>query len=353
MSRLTRFVDACYRRPTDCTPIWLMRQAGRYQASYRALRAGIPFLELCKTPELAAKVTVNAVEETGVDAAIIFSDILIAVEAMGAPLELSEAGPKLTSPVRDRHAVEALCVPDPTETVPFLLEAVRQTRAALRDVVPLIGFAGAPLTLASYLVEGGHSKTYANLRRLLFAAPETAHQLMDKLARTVLLQLRAQVEAGCQAVQLFDSWGGILSPLDYRAFVLPYLKQIFEGLAGLGVPRILFATGAATVLELMRESGAEVIGVDWRIDLDEARRRLGPGVAVQGNLDPGCLFMEPPALEARARLVLDQAGEEPGFIFNLGHGVLPETPPENVRFLVEAVHRLSARPAATAGAGRP
>jgi uroporphyrinogen decarboxylase len=343
MSRATRFIDACYRRPTDLTPVWLMRQAGRYQASYRALRAGRSFLELCQTPELAARVTVNAVDELDVDAAIIFSDILVAVQAMGASVDITDQGPVLASPVRDEAAVAALRVPDPTEALPQLLEAVRLVRRALDGRVPLIGFAGAPLTLASYLVEGGNSKSYTHLKGLLFGNPRVAHALLDKLARTVAVVLRAQVEAGCQAVQLFDSWGGILGPRDFRELSLPYLQRIMAELAPLRAPRILFATGASTLLELMRDTGAEVIGVDWRVDLDEARRRLGPDTAVQGNLDPGCLFLEPEALEARAQEVLDRAGAAPGHIFNLGHGVLPGTPEEHVRALVQTVHRLSAR----------
>lgn len=342
---MSRFLDACWRRPTDCTPVWLMRQAGRYQPSYRALRERVSFLELCKNPELACEVTVRAVEELGVDAGIIFSDILIAVEGMGAPVELTEAGPRIDAPVRDRAAVERLVVPDPAERFPFLLEAVRRAARELGER-PLIGFAGAPLTLASYLVEGGHSKSYTQLKALLYTEPTTAHLLFDKLARTVLAALRAQIEAGCRAVQIFDSWGGILAPEDYREFALPYLAQIVGGLEGLGVPRILFATASSTLLELQRETGAEVIGVDWRIDLAEARRRLGPAVAVQGNLEPACLLAPEPALEARIARVLDGArtvlGGD-GHIFNLGHGILPETDPARARFLVECVHRLSRR----------
>jgi uroporphyrinogen decarboxylase len=350
---MSLFVDACFGRPTPRTPVWLMRQAGRYQPSYRALRERVSFLELCKTPELAAEVTVRAARELDADAAIIFSDILVALEAMGAPLELSEAGPRLAPPLRDRAAVEALAVPDPAASLGFVLDAVRLARRELGEL-PLIGFAGAPLTLASYLVEGGNSKSYTRLKALIYQEPATARLLFDKLARTVLALLRAQVEAGCAAVQLFDSWGGILAPLDYRELVLPYLAQIFAGLADLGVPRILFATCSSTLLELQRESGADVIGVDWRIDLDEARRRLGPRVAVQGNLEPACLFMEEAALEARVALVLEQAravrGGD-GHVFNLGHGILPETRPERARFLVDAVHRLSRRPPTTAGGG--
>jgi len=340
MSRATRFIDACHGRPTDCTPVWLMRQAGRYQASYRAIREQVPFFELCKTPELAARVTVNAVEELGVDAAILFSDILIAVESMGAPVELTEKGPVLDAPVRTAADVDALQVPDPADRVPFVLETVRLLRRELDGVVPLIGFAGAPLTLASYLVEGGHSKSYTNLKRMLYCEPETAHALFDKLARTVALQLRAQVEAGCQAIQLFDSWAGILSPRDYREYALPYTRRIFDELAGSGVPRILFATCSATLLEAMAESGAEVIGLDWRVEIAEARRRLGPDVTLQGNLEPACLFLDEAQLERRVRELLEAAGRE-RYIFNLGHGVLPPTDEARARFLVQTVHRLT------------
>jgi uroporphyrinogen decarboxylase len=343
MSASTRFIDACYRRPTDCTPVWLMRQAGRYQASYRAIRARTPFFTLCKTPELAARVTVNAVEELGVDAAILFSDILIAVESMGAAVSLTEEGPRLDSPIRDSAAVDALAVPDPSEAIPFVMEAIRLVRTELAGRVPLIGFAGAPLTLASYLVEGGGSKSYPNTRALFFGEPRVAHCLMDKLCHTVASQLRFQVEAGCQAVQLFDSWAGIFGPDDYRAFALPYNRRIVEELAGSGVPRIIFATGAGTFLDALEDTGADVVGLDWRTDLAGARRQLGPDTPVQGNLDPGCLFLDEADLEARVKAILDAAGSGGGHIFNLGHGVLPQTPERRVRFLVETVHRLSAR----------
>jgi len=320
-----------------------MRQAGRYQASYRAIRKQVAFFDLCKTPELAARVTVDAVEQLAVDAAIIFSDILVAVEAMGAPVQLTEQGPKLESPLRCMADVEALRVPDPVQSVPFLLEAVRQARRALDGVVPLIGFAGAPLTLASYLVEGGHSKNFEQLKRLLLCQPDAAHALLDRLARTVTLQLQAQVEAGCQAVQLFDSWAGILSPADYREFALPYTRRIFDELKPLGVPRIHFATCASTLLEAMAETGAEVLGVDWRVNLSEARDRLGPDVTLQGNLDPACLFLDEERLEQRIAQVL-QSGAGRRHIFNLGHGVLPGTEEARARFVVQAVHRLG-RPA--------
>lgn len=342
-ARATRLLEAYRGRPTDCTPVWLMRQAGRYQASYRAIRQRVSFFELCRDPDLAAQVTVNAVEELGVDAAIIFSDILVPVVALGVGVELTEEGPRITPPVRDRAAIEALHLFDPTEEVAFLLEAIRRTNRALGGRVPLLGFAGAPLTLASYLVEGGHSRHFIQLKRLLFSDPASAHLLLDKLATMVVRHLRAQVEAGCHAVQVFDTWAGILSPADYRELCLPHLQRIFAELEPLGVPRILFGTTTGSLLELLRDSGADVIGLDWRIDLGEARRRLGPALAIQGNLDPCCLWLDEPALEARVQGVLAQAGPAPGYVFNLGHGVLPGTPPQHVRFLVDAVHRLSAR----------
>ncbi|MBK8481418.1 MAG: uroporphyrinogen decarboxylase [Proteobacteria bacterium] len=343
-ARPKRLLNAYRRRPTDCTPVWLMRQAGRYQASYRAIRQRVSFFELCRDPDLASQVTVAAVEELGVDAAIIFSDILVPVVAMGVGVELTEEGPRITPPVRDRAAIEALQVFDPAEKLPFLLEAIRRTNRALAGRVPLLGFAGAPLTLASYLVEGGQSRHFIQLKRLLFGDPVSAHLLLDKLATMVVSHLRAQVEAGCHAVQVFDTWAGILSPDDYRELCLPHLQRIFAELQPLGVPRILFGTNTAPLLELLRESGADVIGVDWRIDLAEARRSLGPALALQGNLDPCCLWLDEPALERRVHRVLQQAGPAEGYVFNLGHGVLPGTPPERVRFLVETVHRLSARP---------
>jgi uroporphyrinogen decarboxylase len=335
------FIEACYGRPTAYTPIWLMRQAGRYQASYRALREKIPFLTLCKTPELATQVTLAAVSELGVDAAIIFSDILLPLEAMGAPIEITDEGPSLRAVVRTEAAVDSLLVPEPKESLPYLLEAISLTRAALPEGTPLIGFAGAPITLASYLVEGGQSKSYPHLRELFFGSPRVAHRLLEKLANTAVAVLQAQIEAGCQAVMLFDSWAGILCARDYRALGLPYLRLIFDALGAHRVPRILFAGGSSPLLEVMEQSGCEVIGVDWRVELGEARRRLGRKVALQGNLDPGYLFLEETALEERIRDLLAEDGLAPGHIFNLGHGVLPNTPEDRVRFLVEAVHRLS------------
>lgn len=341
MKHSTRFIDACYGRPIDCTPVWLMRQAGRYQASYQKVRKKVSFIDLCKTPELAAQVTIAPVEELGVDAAIIFSDILVPVLAIGAKIDFSDKGPLIASPIRNRADINALSVVDPNEKVPYVMDAIRLTKKELD--VPLIGFAGGPITLASYLVEGGHSNTFSELRKLLFSDPETGHILLDKLSNMIAKHLRAQIEAGCDAIQLFESWGGILSPEDYNEFALPYHKKIFSNLSDCKVPRIMFGTCISTVLEQMKQTGAEVIGVDWRIDLDEVLRRLGPKTVIQGNLDPCCLFMDEKHLEQRIQKILDQAKDAAGHIFNLGHGVLPQTSPERAKFLVETVHRLSTR----------
>jgi uroporphyrinogen decarboxylase len=318
-----------------------MRQAGRYQASYREVRKKVSFFELCRTPELAAEVTVTAVDDLDADAGIIFSDILVPVQAMGVDVDIGDHGPRIGAPIRDRAAVDALRVGDPQTDLRYVMDAIRQTQRALAGKVPLIGFAGGPLTLASYLVEGGHSNTFLQLKRMLFADSKTSHVLLDKLARMVSLHLRAQVESGANAIQLFESWGGILSPRDYLEYCFPYQQRIFEELADLHVPRIIFGTGMSSVLEQMKRTGAEVIGLDWRIELDEARRRLGEATAVQGNLDPCCLFMSEVDLEQRIAEIVRQAGASGGHIFNLGHGILPPTDPARARFLVDTVHRLT------------
>ena len=346
MSRATRFLDACLQKPVDRTPVWFMRQAGRYQASYRALKEQYSFLELCRTPELATRVTMAPVDQFEVDAAILFSDILIVVDAMGAPISFPVEGPVLERPVRTPADIDALRIADPAADSPYVLEAVGQIRRTLDGRVPLIGFAGAPLTLASYLVEGGNSKGYPALRELLFGQPDQAERLLDKLARSVTALLRAQVEAGCQAVQLFDSWAGLLGPEDYRRICLPHMQRIMEDLADLGVPRIVFGTSTQALLEQLASTGAEVVGVDWRVDLTEARRLVGPAPALQGNLDPGCMFLPPDQLKARIGDVLRSAGDGPGHIFNLGHGLLPSTPEAQVALAIDEVHRQSARPAA-------
>ncbi len=337
-----RLLLAAKGKAVDTTPVWIMRQAGRYLPEYRAIREKVAFLELCKTPDLAAEVTVQPVWRLGVDAAIIFSDILIPVEAMGLELQLDDGGPRLPQPVRSEADVRRLAIPDPEELTGFVAEAIRRTRKALNDSVPVIGFCGAPFTLAAYMVEGGGSKSFLQIKRLLFEQRSVAHALFEKLTRTLIPYLQMQVAAGARVVQIFDSWGGELSPRDFESYSLPYLQRIVAALQGSGVPVILFGTGMSTLLPMMRSTGADVLGLDWRIEIADARRLLGPQVAVQGNLDPAALFLSAPELEARVRDILQGAGPL-GHIFNLGHGILPPTPPEAAQALVEAVHRVGAR----------
>ena len=334
-----RLLRAARRQPVDVTPVWIMRQAGRYLPEYRAIREKVEFLTLCKTPDLAAEVTVQPVRRLGVDAAIIFSDILIPIEAMGMELELGDKGPHFPSPLRTAADVDRLSVPDPIERTGFLAEAIRRTRTALHDSVPVIGFAGAPFTLAAYMVEGGGSKSFILIKRLLFEQPQLAHALFDKLTRTLIPYLEMQVDAGARIVQIFDSWGGELSPRDFETFSLPYLQRMVSALQAKGVPVIVFGTAMSTHLPLLRRTGADVLGVDWRIDIDQARALAGPDVALQGNLDPLALFLPIGDLETRVGDILQRAGPV-GHIFNLGHGILPPTSPDAAKHLVEAVHRL-------------
>lgn len=329
---------ACRREPVPYTPIWLMRQAGRYMPEYRAVRAKTNFLELCKTPSLAAEVTVTAAERLGVDAAIIFADILLILEPMGVELEFAHGeGPVIHNPVRQAADVDRLRQLEDVSALEFVNEAIRETRRALKPNIPLIGFSGAPFTLASYLTEGGGSKNYVHTKRLMYNDRGAWHTMMETIASSLAKYLNAQIEAGAQAIQIFDSWVGCLSPDDYREFVLPHTRAVIQNVKP-GVPVIHFGTGTATLLELMREAGGDVIGLDWRVRLDEGWQRVGHDVAVMGNLDPVALFAERDVLLAQARRVLDQAEGRAGHIFNLGHGILPETPVENVIALVEMVH---------------
>ena len=343
MAMNDRLLKAARCEPVDRTPVWLMRQAGRYLPEYQEIRAKLPFLQLCKTPDLAAEVTLQPVRRLGVDAAIIFSDIFIPVEAMGMALELGDHGPHLPSPLRTEADVRALRVPDPEETMGFLGEAIRRTCRALAGSVPLIGFCGAPFTLAAYMVEGGGSKNFLQVKRLLFEQPAVAHLLFDTLTRTLIPYLQMQVRAGARAVQIFDSWGGELSPRDFEAFSLPYLTRIVAALKP-EVPVIVFGTGMSTHLPLLKRAGANVVGLDWRIQIDDARKVLGPDVAVQGNLDPVALFLPRAEMEERVQDILRRAGPR-GHIFNLGHGILPPTDPEAAKAMVDAVHRFSAQQA--------
>jgi uroporphyrinogen decarboxylase len=334
-----RFLRACRREPVDATPVWFMRQAGRYMAEYRALRAKYTLLELCKNPELATEVTLQPVRAHHVDAAILFADILLPLEPMGAPFEFAKGeGPVIHSPVRDRRAVDALRVIDPEEGLGYVLDAIKMIRKELDGKTPLIGFAGAPFTLASYLIEGGKSSSYALTKRMMYSEPDTWHALMGKFSEVVRRYLHAQVKAGANAVQLFDSWVGSLSPTDYEEFILPHVAHILKDLEKTGVPVIHFGTDTATLLELQQRAGGTVIGVDWRTPIDQAIDRLGPSVAVQGNLDPLLLGAPRPLLTRRVEDILERARGAAGHVFNLGHGILPDTDPDAVKFVVDLVH---------------
>ena len=337
------FLAACRREKTLYTPVWLMRQAGRYMAEYRELRARFSFLDLCKRPELAAEITVTPVERLGVDAAILFADILLLLEPMGVGLEYTkEDGPLIHRPVRAGVDVDRLLEFDAEKSLPFVFEAVRKSCAALNGRVPLIGFSGAPFTLASYLIEGGGSRNYIHTKRLMVSDPGAWRALMQRLSQVIVEYLNAQIKAGAEAVQLFDSWVGCLSPDDYEKYILPYSQATISGVTS-GIPVIHFGTGTAGLLPLIRAAGGNVIGVDWRIHLDDAWQSVGHDVGIQGNLDPVTLLSSPGEIRERVAAILKRAGGRPGHIFNLGHGVLPETPVENVIQMVQAVHELSAR----------
>jgi len=337
------FLLACRRERTNYTPIWLMRQAGRYMKEYRALRRKHSFLEMCKTPDLAAEVTLQPIGQLKVDAAIIFADILLPLEPMGIDFEFAaKEGPVFHHPVREMKQIEKLRVIEPQEDLSFLMEAIRIVRRELEGKIPLIGFSGAPFTLASYIIEGGHSKNYALTKGMMYQNRAAWDALMEKLAMVLIRYLNAQVQAGAQSLQIFDSWVGCLSPSDYREYVFPYSQRLIDGVDK-SVPLIHFATSSSTLLELMRETGGDVMGVDWRVDLGEAWKRIGCGMAIQGNLDPVALFGPPDLIEREVKRILEVAGGRPGHIFNLGHGILPNTPVDNVVRLVDTVHELSTK----------
>lgn len=336
------FLKACRREKTDFTPVWLMRQAGRYMEEYMVIRRKHTFLEMCKNPDVAAEVTLQPVNKLGVDAAILFADILLPLEAMGIDLEFAKnEGPVIHNPVRNKSDVDKLLVIDAEEATPYVMDALRIIRKELDGKVPLIGFSGAPFTLASYMIEGGGSREYKNCKAMMFSAPEVWHGLMAKLSEVVVRYLRAQVAAGAQAVQIFDSWVGALAPNDYKEYVLPHQKFVFESLKNLGVPVIHFANNASSMLDLVKEAGGDVIGLDWRMNIDDAWAKLGYDVAVQGNLDPMTLFAPDNVIEDKVKDILQRVGGRPGHIFNLGHGINKETPVEKVIALVEAVHKYS------------
>jgi uroporphyrinogen decarboxylase len=341
------FLKACRRETTPFTPIWLMRQAGRYMPEYRAVREKASFLELCKNPALCAEVMITAVRRLGVDAAIIFSDLLPILQPMGIDLEFSAGeGPLIHNPVREASDVDRIAELENMDRLQFVPETVRQTHVGLSGL-PIIGFAGAPFTLASYVIEGGASRNFLHTKTLMYRDPGAWNALAAKLARAVTRYLNAQIEAGAHAVQLFDSWVGCLGPDDYRRFVLPHLKSVIDNLIP-GVPVINFATGNPALLPLLAEASGsaespQVIGVDWRVRLDDAWRTVGPNFAVQGNLDPGVLLADRAEIRRRAKELLDQAAGRAGHIFNLGHGIFPQTPVENAIALIDAVHELSAK----------
>jgi uroporphyrinogen decarboxylase len=339
----SRFLKACRREPTDVTPIWLMRQAGRYMEEYRKVRGQTNFLDLCKSPQLCSEIMCTAVERLGVDAAIIFSDLLPILEPMGLELDFPKGeGPVIYNPVRAPADVDRVVELEELGSLDFVFETVRQTRADLPGHIPLIGFAGAPFTLASYTIEGGSSRSYLHTKTLMYRDEVAWRTLMERLARSITRYLNGQIAAGAQCVQLFDSWVGCLGVDDYRRYVLPYVKQVIDGIT-LGVPVINFATGNPALLPLLAEAGGQVIGVDWRVRLDDAWRAVGYDRAVQGNLDPLVLLADKTEIRRRAKEILDQAASCPGHIFNLGHGVVQQTPVENAIALVEAVHELSRR----------
>jgi uroporphyrinogen decarboxylase len=339
-----RFLRACRREPVDATPIWFMRQAGRYMAEYRALRAKYTLLEICKNPELATEVTLQPVNAHKVDAAILFADILLPLEPMGAPFEFAKGeGPVIHEPVRDRAAVERLRVIEPEDGLGYVLDAIKMIRKELDGKTPLIGFAGAPFTLASYLIEGGKSSNYALTKRMMYNEPETWNLLMSKFSEVVRRYLHAQIKAGANAVQLFDSWVGSLSPTDYEQFILPHVSSILKDVEKAGVPVIHFGVHSASLLPLQKRAGGTVIGVDWTTPLDHAIDLLGAGVAVQGNLDPLLLSAPRALLTTRVDDILRRAKGASGHIFNLGHGILPETDPDAVKFVVDLVHERTKR----------
>ena len=343
MSRADRFIKACRREPVDCTPVWMMRQAGRYLPEYREIRAKHSFLEMCKTPEVAAEVTIQPIRRFEIDTAIIFADILLPLEPMGIGLEFAKGeGPVIHNPVRTMADVRKLKPIDAATQIEFLMKAIKIALKELNGTVPLIGFSGAPFTLASYIIEGGGSRNYEHAKAMMFAEPQTWHKLMEHLTGVIVNYLNAQIDTGVQVVQLFDSWVGALGPSDYREFVLPHQKNVIAGIKK-SVPLIHFAHGATHLLEMVSEAGGDVIGLDWRCDLDAAWKRVGHDKAVQGNLDPVSLFGSKEFIRKRTREILDRAAGRNGHIMNLGHGILQQTPLENAAEFINVTHELSKR----------
>jgi uroporphyrinogen decarboxylase len=339
----SRFLKACRREHVDVTPVWFMRQAGRYMQEYRTLRSQYSLLEICRTPDLATEVTLQPIRRLEVDAAILFSDLLLPLAPMGLPFDFVKGeGPQIERPIDGPADIERLRVFEPRQALGYVLDAIRQIQKELNQRVPLIGFAGAPFTLASYAIEGGHSNNFAKTKSLMYGHPEDWHRLCEKLSRVVADFLVAQIDAGVDVVQVFDSWVGALDATDYREFALPHTRAIFDAI-GTRVPTIHFGTGTSTILEELRDAGGDVIGVDWRIPIDEAWERIGTTHAVQGNLDPTLLLGPPARMLQQTDAVLRRIGGRPGHIFNLGHGILPSTPMEHVQMLAHYVHTASRR----------
>ena len=334
------FLRACKREPVDCMPVWFMRQAGRYLREYRAIRKHHSLIEICRNPDLATEVTLQPLRRFELDAAIIFADILLVLPTMGVEFAFEQGeGPVIERPVREAAQVEDLRVGRPDEELDYVFQAIRQVRTQLSPAQALIGFSGAPFTVASYMIEGRYSRTFLHTKMMMYRQPSAWRELMRKIAETTARYLGRQVEAGAQAIQLFDSWVGTLSPQDYRTYVLPYSKLIFDHLEQYDVPTLHFGTGTATFLEDMVEAGGSVLGLDWRVEISQARGRIGDRVALQGNLDPVALLGPPEVLQEKVDWILDQVGQRPGHIFNLGHGILPPTPTENVKAVVDRVHQ--------------
>jgi uroporphyrinogen decarboxylase len=343
MSTEYDFIKACWCQPVERVPVWLMRQAGRYLQCYKDVRAkgGGTFLDLCKDPARAAEVTIQPIDILDVDAAIMFSDILTPIEPMGMALDFVP-GPVFEKPIRTAADVEALILPDDmAQAVPYVPAIIKRLRTALTGRVPLIGFGGAPFTLACYMVEGRGSKDFAELKRMMYSDFPLYDALMQKITEMDRRYLNMQIDAGAQAIQIFDTWGGLLAPHDFERYILPYAKQLISGLKRAGIPVIYFVKGGGTMLELVKEAGADVVGLDWHVNLGKARDILGDKVAVQGNLDPTVLYAPKDYIEKEVQRILHENAERPGFIFNLGHGILPTVPPENAIHMVECVHRLS------------
>jgi uroporphyrinogen decarboxylase len=345
-----RFLKACRREPVDRTPVWIMRQAGRYLPEYRELRQRVDFLTLCKTPELAVEASLQPLRRFPLDAAILFSDILLPLEALGCKMTFNP-GPKLAEPVRTRAQVEALSPRPAAMCVPFVADAVRLLRQELQGKTPVIGFCGAPFTLAAYLVQGEGKEGFGALKSLLFREPATLEQLLEQLTEVMIDYLRLQIVAGAQAVQIFDSWVGLLGPAEYEPFALRWVRAIVEGVADLGVPVIYFVNGAPHLLEQAASAGSDVLGLCWRTPIDVAALRVGPKVALQGNLDPHALLAQPADVARMTGDVLTRMAGRAGHIMNLGHGILPDTPIASVEALIARVQETGATAAAPAAAG--